>query len=84
MSDITGCIIRINHDDRAVCQAFYDEFKEDHIVDIVGNTFYMERMGNQEFEGWLLGLAGDLRVMRNRGTLPDFGDSLHIRLELVH
>lgn len=90
MSDITGCIIRVKHNDRAVCQALADEFRIDHTVEVVapgphgGWTFYMECMGNLDFENWLLGFATDLRVMRNRGRFPNFGNSLNISIELVH
>jgi hypothetical protein len=94
MSDITGCIIRVKHNDEGVCRALADEFGGEYDVSVmevthasgpvIGHMFRMERMGNLDLEGWLSSFASDLEDMRTDGVLPNFGDSLTVNIELVY
>jgi hypothetical protein len=94
MKRVTGCIIRVKHNDKAVCDALAKEFNDYYEVQvieithtrspIVGYMFWMEQRGNLDLEGWLHNFAGDLEDMRTYGVLPNFGNSLDIHIELVY
>lgn len=95
---ITGCIVRIFHDNKDALNALAHEFAangydEVEITEIfnpavasVISPFCLrhKRNGNLDLDAWLRVVAGELEDIRIDGEMPNLGDTLHVAVELVH
>lgn len=95
---ITGCIVRIFHDNKTALDALAHEFAangydEVEITEIfnpavasVISPFCLRhaRTGNLDLDDWLRIVAGELGDIKVDGMMPNWGDTLHISVELIH